>query len=66
MNVPIHGQRIIFTKIPTASYCSTGEVYTVDRPKTGRSRSFHFTNDSGAGTFDPFWAVAQSEWKVAP
>jgi hypothetical protein len=70
--IPAHGQVIIFTKVPTCSYCSTGEAYRVTRgtvTKKGKrvpSDYFHFDRVNGAGsTSDKAWAVAQSEWRVA-
>lgn len=57
--LPRHGETIIFNIIPTASYCSVGVWYKVER--TGKS--FRFVNaTTGSATFDPLWAVARSVW----
>ena len=70
--MPQDGQIIIFTKVPTCSYCKTGEAYRVTRgtvTKKGKrvpSAYFQFDRINGAGsTSDKAWAVAQAEWAVA-
>ena len=61
---PAHGQIIVFRKVPAGSYCSTGVAYRVDRPNAkGR---FRFERvEGGSSTYDPDWAVARAEWRVA-
>lgn len=62
--VPTHGQTIVFTNIPVGSYCVTGEVYRVDRPKN--KGDFRFVSvERGASTYDRPWTVARSAWQVA-
>lgn len=70
--LPQHGQIIVFTKVPTASYCHTDEAYRVVRGTVTRkgkkfpSDYIKFERvDGGSSTIDRAWAVARSEWRVA-
>lgn len=64
MTAPAHNQVIVFTKAPPSSYVTEGVAYRVDRPRA--KGAFRFVNvERGSATFDPAWAVARSEWRVA-
>lgn len=61
--MPQHDQIIVFSKVPTASYCSPGVAYRVDRK--GNKGSFRFVNvERGSSTYDQPWAVKSAKWDV--
>lgn len=61
MTLPQHGDTIIFSRVPTASYCSEGVAYRVDRP--ANTGDFRFVNvERGSSTSDRPWAVRAAAW----
>lgn len=59
--MPMHGDVIIFSKVPAGSWCSAGVPYRVDRPNN--KGWFRFENVArGSATIDPAWAVRQAVW----
>ncbi len=63
-NFPQHGQIITFQVTPAGSYCRTGEVYRVERPKN--KGEFRFVSVArGSSTYDRPWAVARAQWQAA-
>lgn len=63
--VPQNGQVVVFTVVPTGSYCRAGEAYRVEHNgKNGHDYRF-VSVVRGSSTYDRPWAVARSQWQVA-
>lgn len=61
---PQSGQTVVFTVVPTGSYCAAGEAYRVEH-NGKRGHDFRFVSvERGSSTYDRPWAVSRAEWRV--
>jgi len=62
---PQTGQVIIFSEVPTGSYCKPGVAYRVTAPRAPKG-DFSFRRVEGdGGTYDRAWAVKRAKWAAA-